>query len=107
MQRNFKVTFGDPDPEHRAYAEAALNVAFLASSAAGDWSDQQAKNAASKCQKLLNLLNSDWRGKQVVHVCRLGCCHNNAATCLHVLFNSRLLVASMIWCYAVTRVRLA
>ena len=45
MQRNFKVIFGDLQPEHRAYAQAALDIACLASGTYEDWPTALHQNA--------------------------------------------------------------
>ena len=80
MRQRFKVKFGKPEPEHRAYAKKAIDVAFLASADAANWSRYEAHSAAAKSQTLLRLLNGDWRELDITHVCCFGCCQSNEAS---------------------------
>ena len=87
MRKNFRVVFDDPREEDRAYAETVLSWTFLQGCSDDDEDIDRNPEAAPNvlqgrpalAQRLLTMLNGDWRSTLIVHHCSLSCCSSNEA----------------------------
>ena len=79
FRKNFRVKLGDPDRNDVAYSQAVLDMTILRGIANEDVVPRHCEIQRDRADKLLKMLNGNWKSTLIVHHCSYGCCRNNQA----------------------------